>query len=162
MINKKVFPYTHQELMNFTHNELSDVTHSILQGELKLKIDWSKGDFYNFDDLNNVEMNTRLISDLVKYFKEIELSISTVEDRDIKSIEFADSLNRIESNIKLLCDAIKPIATIEPKTYWQSNMPFSYEDANRLEMNLKTVYEHLTKNIENLNYCGAYVCGEVV
>lgn len=127
------------------------------------KTDWTSDDYYNFDDLNRVEINCDIVADLVSFFRGIVINIETVTDRDMKSIEFADSLNRIENNIKALAVELNnPSGLIEPKTYWWYNMPFDYTDANRLEHNLKRLYEYVSGNIGYIPYCGMYTCGEVI
>ena len=126
-----------------------------------VKTDWTPTDYYNFQDINRVESNTKLISDLVVIFKSESNIGDITADRDMKSIEFADSLNRLENNIKTLINELNtPTGVEEPKTYWSYNMPFSFEDANRLEKNLLILYKYVTGNINNFKYCGMFTCGD--
>lgn len=156
----RITPFSYQELSQFTYGELSKSTYADLQGILNFKTDWNVDDYYNFEDLNKVEIKTRLIRELVEYFKGIEINFETKENRTINTIEFAESINRLENNIKLLGGILNnPTDFIEPKTYWWYNTPFSYEDANRLEKNLKTLYVYTRGNIFNFRHCGAYTCG---
>ena len=101
------------------------------------KVDWTKDDYYNYDDLNRIENNTLATKDLIEILMgEFEIESSNVE-RDTTYIEFAGSLNRVERNINALKEKFyMPPIWIEPKTYWHYNDPFDYEDANRLENNL--------------------------
>lgn len=127
------------------------------------KTDWTSDDYYNFEDLNRVESNCMIVADLVSFFRGIALDLETVTDRDMRNIEFANSLNRIENNIKMLGELLNnPSGFIEPKTYWWYNMPFSFEDANRLDQNLKVMYEYVKGNIGYIQHCGMYICGEEV
>jgi hypothetical protein len=163
MVDIKIKPLTYQQLNNYTHEELSEVKHSQLQGKLDFKTDWTKDDYYNFNDLNSVEIKTRLIAEQIELLKVCAINISNIENRDIKSIEFSESLNRIEENIKLLGNILHdPAGFMKPKTYWRFNMPFSYEDANRLETNLEVLYKYVTGNISYFRHCGAYTCGEEI
>ena len=125
------------------------------------KTDWSSEDCYNFEDLNRVESNTKIVAGLVKLFDRIP-DLETNTNRDMSSIEFAESLNRIENNIKILGERRILPGWISPKMDWEYNQRFSYVDANRLEKNLKLLYEYYKGNSELFKYCGAYTCGEEV
>lgn len=125
------------------------------------KTDWNSEDYYNFEDLDRVENNTQVVAELIKLFDTIpDLEINT--NRDIKSIEFAESLNRIENNIKILGERRILPGWISPKIDWEYNQRFSYVDANRLERNLELLYKHYKGNSKLFRYCGAYTCGEEV
>jgi len=125
------------------------------------KTDWSSEDCYNFEDLNRVESNTKIVAGLVKLFDRIP-DLETNTNRDMSSIEFAESLNRIENNIKILGERRILPGWISPKMDWEHNQKFSYVDANRLEKNLKLLYEYYKGNSSLFQYCGAYTCGEEV
>lgn len=127
------------------------------------KTNWTKLDYYNFDDLNRVENNTIAVKDLVEVLRgEVNLGEINI-DRDMKSIPFADVLNRVEGNINILGNKLyKPKGWIQPKLDWRYNQPFSYEDANRLEINLLLLYNYVKGNINKIPYCGMYTCGEEV
>lgn len=130
-------------------------------GWIKPKIDWTPDDYYNFEDLDKVENNTLYIVELLKKFG-VELILDCFTARSLKRIEFADSLNRIESNIEQLAHRYKPSNWIPNKTDWTANTSFNYEDANRLEFNLNTLYQHYKGNLDMLPNCGAFICGEEV
>jgi hypothetical protein len=125
------------------------------------KTSWNSEDYYNFEDLNRVENNTKIVAGLVKLFDRIP-DLETNTNRDMSSIEFAESLNRIENNIKILGERRILPGWISPKMDWEYNQRFSYVDANRLEKNLKLLYEYYKGNSELFKYCGAYTCGEEV
>ncbi|EJW14278.1 hypothetical protein M5X00_31800 [Paenibacillus alvei] len=125
------------------------------------KTEWAPNDFYNFEDLNRVESNTKEIALLIGYFGGTP-QLDVVTNRDMKRIEFADSLNRIESNVFKLQQRYKPAGWISNKLDWKSNDPFDYKDAARLENNLALLHFYYQGNIDNFRYCGAYICGEEV
>ena len=64
-----------------------------------LKIDWLPSDYYNFGDLNRVELAIEVVKNEVALYYGVVVPVTTVTDRNELSIEFADSLNRIENNI---------------------------------------------------------------
>lgn len=116
--------------------------------------------YYNFYDLNRVEINTLATKDLIEILIG-KFNIDPINiDRDMTSIEFAESLNRIERNINTLKNNFyRPSIWTEPKTYWHYNDPFDFEDANRLENNLLHLFDLAKGNIDKIPYCGMYTCG---
>lgn len=125
------------------------------------KLDWTVDDFYNYEELNRVEIDTVGIVDLMSAFGSPPV-LTTETIRTMKRIEFADSLNRIESNIDRLKQRFKPKGWIPNKLDWKSNDPFDYKDAARLENNLALLHFYYRGNVDNFRYCGAYICGEEV
>lgn len=124
------------------------------------KLDWTADDYYNAEDLNRVESNTQEVAELIKELLGIDINLEApVTNRDYSSIEFADSLNRVERNLEKLSvlnlDGLKAL-----KTSWQAGDSFSYKDAVRLENNLSVLYNILSKNTNNIFYCGNLNCGE--
>lgn len=118
-------------------------------------------DAYNADDLNRVEANTQKTLQELQFFREDATLGEIIVNRDYERIEFADSLNRIESNIKTLKDYFySPPGWVEPKITWQAIDPFSYVDANRLEINIKLLYELIQKAKGGVQYCGTFACGD--
>lgn len=124
------------------------------------KLNWTEDDYYNPEDLNRVENNTLEVAQLIQQLIGTNVNLeSTVTNRDYSSIEFADSLNRVERNLeKLSVLNLNGLKTL--KTNWQAGDSFSYKDAIRLENNLFVLYEVLSKNTVNINYCGTFSCGE--
>lgn len=113
------------------------------------KVDWTENDYYNAVDLNRVENNT------LETAKLLGITIqNTITNRDYSSLQFAQDLNRIESNIEAL--HVINLEWQQMKTNWLDDESFSYIDANRLETNIKNVYEIITNNMK---YCGNYTCG---
>lgn len=162
MLGTKLFPYTYEELESYTYEQLESYTHEQLEGYPVIK-DWDNADYYNYWELNRIEEITKNMPELISVLKECPPVTNVIADRNIESIEFKDSLNRLEGNIKKLIEQLNnPPGTVEPKTYWWYNMPFSFEDANRLEQNLKLMYEHVVGNLGYIRHCGMYTCGEEV
>jgi hypothetical protein len=127
------------------------------------KTNWNSQDYYNFKDLNHVEINTLAVKDLAEVLRgNIELEPIDF-DRDMKSIPFADVLNKIERNIGELGNKLyKPKGWLSPKLEWDYNQPFDFTDANRLEKNLLLLYNYANGNVDKIPYCGTYTCGEEV
>lgn len=128
------------------------------------KTNWTADDYYNFYDLNAVEINTEAIAQILEQYLKIIVNIITFTQRDMTRIEFSNEMNRIEGNIGALANAFyTPPGWEAPKTTWQSGLPgggFSYRDANRLERNLYLLYKLIESAIDSLRYCGTFTCGE--
>lgn len=125
------------------------------------KTNWNDRDYYNFDDLNRVEINSEYVATLLTEYRGEPVTITVITNRDKIRIEFYDSLNRIEGNIQTLADLFfEPGGWIEPKTNWQSGQPFDWKDANRLERNLALLHDLLLKAFESYKYCGTFYSGE--
>lgn len=124
------------------------------------KIDWTANDYYNAEDLNRVESNTKYIADYLTglSYKIPELEVKT--DRDITSIDSVSSINRIEENIEAIEDNFITPPGYQNRKNWALGMSYDYRDANRLENNLKLLYEWAFIAKENLVYCGTFACGE--
>lgn len=123
------------------------------------KIDWKAEDYYNADDLNRIEANTQYLAD---YLRSLYYSIPTQEikvDRDIISIDFANSINRVESNIETLKNNFLSPPGYKGIKQWMLGMGFNYEDANRLEDNLRLLYEWAKKTKDNQIFSGTFSCG---
>lgn len=123
------------------------------------KIDWKAEDYYNADDLNRIEANTQYLAD---YLRSLYYSIPTQEikvDRDIISIDFANSINRVENNIETLKNNFLTPPGYRGIKQWMLGMGFNYEDANRLEDNLRLLYEWAKKAKDNQIFSGTFSCG---
>ncbi len=127
------------------------------------KLDWNKEDYYNFEDLNRVENNIKVVASLINLFESDAVpSVAAITDRDMSAIVLASELNRIESNIEILGQRYKPEEWQKSKLDWAANMPFSYQDAIRLENNLTLLHSYYRGNLNVRTYCGTYICGEEV
>lgn len=132
---------------------------SKIEGLLPLKT-WTAQDFYSPDELNRIEANTDFIA---SYLGEAgyPIALEAVKvDRDVTGYEFADSLSRVERNIDALAQGfIEPPGYEQPKA-WQAGMRHSHVDANRLERNLKALYQWAEAVVASFKYCGTFYAGE--
>lgn len=124
---------------------------------------FTSNDYYNYYDLNRVELNTLATKDLAEILRE-DIDLENIDfDRNMKAFPFADILNKVERNIdKLGNELYKPKNYINPKLDWAPGMPFSYEDANRLERNLQFLYNYAKGNIDSIKYAGEGFVGKGV
>lgn len=128
-----------------------------------LKTDWTADDFYHHVDLNRVETATNVVRNNLEDFRNTTIPLTIVTNRTQSSVEFSDSLNRIENNILTLSQNLDNRVEIEnPKTDWSYNLPFAFNDANRLERNLEVIYNYIVLNQANIPYAGQYITGQGV
>ncbi len=126
------------------------------------KTDWGPEDSYNYQDLNRVENNTAEVAAFLKVIQYKVPELTIVTNRDKKSIDFISSINRVESNIEALKNAFITPPGYQGKKTWIVKKGFSYKDANRLENNLKLIYEWAHRVKENYRYSGTFNSGQEV
>ncbi|WP_346867134.1 hypothetical protein [Clostridium sp. UBA1353] len=125
------------------------------------KTDWTMYDVYNIEDLNRVEANIQKTIQELQWLCNTAAIGETKVDRTYLDLEFATSLNRIESNIQALKQQFyTPMGWIPTKTNWKALDNFSYVDANRLEINIKLLYDMIQAAKESIQYCGTIACGD--
>jgi hypothetical protein len=130
-----------------------------LNDMIPVRTNWTSKDFYNAEDLNRVEANTQFVAEYLNslYYN---ITLETIKtDRDMTSIDFLSSINRVEQNIEALKDGFITPPEWQSKRIWSLGMGFDYKDANRLEINLKLLYEWALIAKDNLVYCGTFSCG---
>lgn len=133
---------------------------SRIEGLIPLKTDWTAQDFYNADDLNRVEADTQYIAEYLESAG-YPVTLEAVRvDRDVTSIEFADSLSRVERNIDALRQAFLAPPGYQAPKVWAAGKPFGYRDANRLEQNLQLLHDWAVAVVAGFKYCGTFACGE--
>ena len=123
------------------------------------KLDWTKDDYYNADDLNRVEANTQFIKQYLESIYYIVPAESFVVDRTLSYLDFLSSINRIEENINIIKNSFLTPPGWQNKKTWTLGKGFSYLDANRLENNLDILYKWAVIAKKNLIYSGTFSCG---
>lgn len=100
---------------------------------------YDQNSYLSATDLNRIEENIYTCYNLV--FGE---GVPVTNVRTFTDILTAEDLNRIEGSIldmwKLTQDAYE-----KPKTNWKAGDSISYVDLNRIEMNIKAIYETYSK-----------------
>lgn len=133
-----------------------------IYGTWDFKTDFGASDYYNYWDLNRVEVEIQKVKDAIELFTS-SISLSTrVTSRTNTTITFYDDLNRIENDILTLKNNLfEPLGWSPPKTSWVSLDKFGMVDANRLENNLKLLYDMAVNVYSYLMYSGEArtICG---
>ena len=129
---------------------------------MEFKTNWTGSDYLNYTDINNILEKMEYVNNQILEFKDIKV----LDDKtkiSMKHFPFADFLNDIESDIEKLGEnAYLSDNWIELKTDWKVNDPIDFSLMNRLENNLKYLYEYFRNNINAIAYCGQGYFGEGV
>lgn len=127
---------------------------------VNVKIDWTKDDTIEYTDFNRIENN---IIAVYNYLRDVALmsmpAITSLIDRTMISYDNLVSINRIESNIDLLRSKITTPPGYGDKVTWTVEKTFDFNQANRLELNLKLLSDYATFVVNSYRYCGVTVCG---
>ncbi|HEY4544091.1 MAG TPA: hypothetical protein VIG40_05555 [Tissierellaceae bacterium] len=127
---------------------------------MEFKTNWTSSDYLNYTDINNILEKMEYVNNQILEFKDIKV----LDDKariSMKHFPFADFLNDIESDIEKLGEnAYLSNNWIELKTDWKVNDPIDFSLMNRLENNLKYLYEYFRNNINEIPYCGNVKAGD--
>jgi hypothetical protein len=124
------------------------------------KTDWKIDDSINFSDFNRIENNTIEVRNYLNSIQYNIPSLTTITNRTNSSIDFLSSINRLETNIETIKNNFATPLDWKPKVTWTLGLGFSFNDANRLENNLKLLFELGQLAFQNYKYCGTVTCGE--
>lgn len=124
------------------------------------KIDWTREDVINYDDFNAVEHDTETIRQYLNSISYEVPALTVKTNRDKTSIDYLSSINRIEQNLEAIRqNFVTPLGYLGSKT-WEVGTGFDYNDANRLEKNVKMLMELGLLVYDNFRYCGTITCGD--
>lgn len=126
------------------------------------KTNWTAEDYYDYKALNRVENMTMLVHERAEKLLDTIIPMNGfTTTRTETSVEFADSLNRLEENILTLGQKLGfPQDFITPVTSWNYNMPFGFNDANRLEKNLVLLNIYILSRLDYYPYPGQWTVGQ--
>ncbi len=125
------------------------------------KLDWTKDDYYNAEDLSRVEANTQCIYDYLIDMGYVP-DLGTIKSWNTEGYPDLDEMNRVENNIEALgISFYKPAGWGNKKT-WIIGKKFDYTDANRYENNLALLMQMIKLIKDNIKYSGTFSAGEEV
>jgi hypothetical protein len=131
-----------------------------LEEIIEPRTNWTADDYYNFDDMNRVEANTQYVAEFLNSLSYRIPDLVVETGRDMTDIDFIPSVNRVEQNIEKIRNRFLTPPGYKVTKVWALGMGFDYRDANRLEGNLKLLYEWAIIAKDNQIYCGTFACGE--
>jgi len=126
-------------------------------------INWTAQNYFNYTDWNRIEANAATIATLLQTCG-FNVVLTTITNRiDGSYLDFYDSINRIEANVLALyaCYSVAPSAWIVPQIDWSYDMPFSFNDTNRIEGNELALFDQTSGIIQEYLVCGQglAICG---
>lgn len=131
------------------------------------KIDWIATDEdFSYGDLNRIEQNITEVKNMLNILGYFPTIIIGSAWSAINSIPYDEDLIRIEQNIENLANDsyIPPSNWTNPKVDWQAIVDnFSYVDANRMELNLLSLYNMINDINTTVLRCGdnqTSICGK--
>lgn len=123
------------------------------------KLDWTANDYINLADWNRIENN---IKEVAAYLNSIYYTIptlTTVTNRTNLYVDGLASINRIEQNLETIrAYFVTPTGYKGAKT-WKVRQPFDYNDAIRLEENVKLLMDYGLIAFDSFIYCGVWTTG---
>lgn len=123
------------------------------------KLNWTSDDSINAADWNRIEGN---MVELVNYLNSIQYyppAMTTVTNRSMSSVDYLSSINRIENNLEAIKNAFLTPPGYGAKETWTVGKGFDYNDAIRLENNIKLLMDYGLLVYKSFRYCGAYIAG---
>ena len=118
----------------------------------KPKTDWVANDFFNCYDYNRWKNNIIYLKELSSsVYPNINL-IDMGNDKSYSDIPYADEFNTLEENLERVCNATYPFSFGEKQTF-ADNMPIiDFEEMNRIESAMETIYEALIGQLSGLHH----------
>lgn len=106
------------------------------------KTNWLSSDYFNADDYNRIKSNIEdLLEIALKYYR--DFSLYSIDEVTVNTIPTYATLNAIEDNVELIADnTFRPDDLAAGKHYTaKGGTAWDYADLNRIENNLKLLYE---------------------
>lgn len=129
---------------------------------IQSKLDWTRNDYCNAEDLVRISANTQFVADYLEsmgYYADIEFVKADWTMEDYPTIT---QINRIEDNIDALQDCFYAPEGWGDKKTWVKKMKFSWEDTLRYERNLYLLTQIINLIKDATVYCGTFSSGQEV
>jgi hypothetical protein len=124
------------------------------------KFDWTADDYWNAADINRLENNTQEVRNYLLSIQYDIPAMTFVTNRSYTYADFLSSINRIEQNLDTVRSSfLTPPGYLAMKS-WVAKKTFDFTDVNRLEYNVKILYDYGLLVYSSFRHCGAYTCGD--
>lgn len=133
-----------------------------IDGSIQSKLNWTKRDYYNAEDLVRVEVNTQFVAEYLEtmgYLAELQ---EVKADWLMQNFPTISEINRIENNIEALRECFYAPQGWKNKKTWIKGMKFSWEDALRYEKNLHLLTQMINLIKDATVYSGTFNSGQEV
>lgn len=146
------------------HGTISGATYTANTPELSYVIEvtetWVSTDKINYGDFNRIEKNIKLTRDYLTGLTYAIPSITIVNTRDNTYIDYLSSINRLETNLETIRTNFVTPSGYPGTQVWVVGDGFDYTDANRLEEDIRLLFQAGENAYESFKYCGTFYCGE--
>ncbi len=125
-----------------------------------VKEDWRSTDIIEHTDFNRIESNTAIVR---AYLISLQYQIATmahVSNRTQSYIDYLAGINRIEANLETIRTSFATPPGYLPGKVWTLRKGFDFTDANRLERDLRILFEAAYQVYQSFKYCGTFSAGE--
>lgn len=111
---------------------------------MRPKIDWKGEDYFNAADFNRIKNNLIYLHELaIQMYNEFAID-SSGEDKTYRDYFYADEINQLASTLAVINQKTHRIFYGEIPLYHDNGNTMTYEELNRLESAIFTLYEKLT------------------
>ncbi|MBD0381279.1 hypothetical protein [Paenibacillus sedimenti] len=126
---------------------------------ITVKEDWTSSDVLAFADFNRLETNTQTLRNMLVAIQYAIPALTFVTNRDQTYIELLSGINRIEQNLESIrTNFLTPIGYPGSET-WTVGKGFDFSDANRLEQDIRLMFQAAGLVYDSLVYCGTINAG---
>jgi hypothetical protein len=126
---------------------------------IDVKEDWLVDDEINFGDFDRLENNVIVMRNYLQAIQYAIPSITTVTNRAKTFIDFISSINRIEQNLETIRANFATPPEYGGTKLWLVNKGFDFNDANRLEGNIRRLFVTAGAVYESFVRCGTIRAG---
>ncbi len=135
-------------------------SHNGIDYTITVKENWSGTESIEFDDFNRIEANTATLQAYLLSLQYEIAVLSTVTNRTQAYIDFLAGINRIEGNLETIrLNFATPPGYLPAKT-WVLRKGFDNTDANRLEKDIRLLFQMAYEVYQSFRYCGTFYAGE--
>ena len=126
---------------------------------INVKEDWTIDHSAAFSDFDRLETNMQTLRSMLVAIQYAIPGMSFTTTRDQTFIDFLNSINRIESNLEgIRTNFVTPPGYPGSKT-WAVGRGFDFNDMNRLETDIRLLFQYAGLVYDSLVYCGTINCG---
>jgi len=121
--------------------------------------DWASTDAVSHSDFNRIETNTQTLRNMLTAMSYVIDTMTFTTGRTMSSIEFLSSITRIENNIETIRGAFLTPPDYEGAETWSVGKGFDYIDMNRLETNIRSLFNYAANVYDSFFRCGQINAG---
>ncbi|QYR20796.1 hypothetical protein KZ483_24050 [Paenibacillus sp. sptzw28] len=132
--------------------------------QITVKEDWTwvagiQEDALAFSDFNRIETNSQTLRNMLTAIQYAIPSLTFVTNRDQTYIELLSGINRVETNLESIRTNFVTPPGYPGTESWTVGKGFDFTDANRLEQDIRLLFQYAGFVYDGFIYCGTVNCG---